>query len=139
MQWQEKFPQTAAPRPAEIREAVATPLWDGLCGEIETRWQAKPQYEYSRCAMIPGWNVKYKKRGKALATLYPDIGGFGCLLALPDAKQNEVESALGACSPAVREQYRAVKSTMGCRWLLFERVDETAARDILTLIACKLA
>ncbi|MDO4271318.1 MAG: DUF3788 domain-containing protein [Eubacteriales bacterium] len=137
MQWQERFPQTAMPSPEEIRETVGDPLWDALCGEIEARWKVKPKYEYSRCAMIPGWNVKYKKRGKALATLYPDIGGFGCLLALPDAKQNEAEFALACCQPALAEQYRSAKSVMGCRWLMLERVDEPAVHDILTLIACK--
>ncbi len=38
---------------------------------ILRRPKAIRQLEYSKCSLKPGWNVKYKKSGKALCALYP--------------------------------------------------------------------
>ena len=46
----------------------------------------KPILSYSNCAMDKGiwkgWNVKYKKSGKALCTLYPKQGYFQALVVI---------------------------------------------------------
>ena len=66
----------------EIGERIKSPLWNELCGYIEAAYGVQPSVEYSKCSGAPGWNVKYKKGGKALCTLYPGEGCFTALVAV---------------------------------------------------------
>lgn len=137
--WNERYPTGCQPTAADIAAFVGTPLWTQFCGALEDAYQISPTIQYSCCTMAPGWNIKYKKRGKALCTLYPDAGKFSCLLMIPDSKQNEAERLLETAAPALRKQYGSLKSSMGGRWPMVEMTDEKTVQDVLALIALKLA
>ena len=70
------WPQNRKPSPDDIAEFVDNPLWKALCSWLESGYRTVPRIEYSRCGMAPGWNVKYKKGGRALCTLYPAAGSL---------------------------------------------------------------
>ena len=76
MTWNTLWPQNRKPSPDDIAEFVDNPLWKALCSWLESGYRTVPRIEYSRCGMAPGWNVKYKKGGRALCT---------CLLYTSDA------------------------------------------------------
>lgn len=136
--WQDRYPASCAPSAEEIAACVASPRWQDFCAALEQTHGVCPKIEFSKCTMAPGWNVKYKKRGKALCTLYPDANTFHCMVFVPDAMQNEVEHILQRGSSALYEQYAATQSSMGGRWLFVEVTDDALARDLLALIALKL-
>ncbi len=73
--WQ-KTDRTWEPTEKSLRDYVENPLWDDLCAAIEADYGVKPLIVFSGCSMLPGWNVKYKKSGRSLCTLYPDKGAF---------------------------------------------------------------
>lgn len=136
--WKDRYPADRPPTAEEIAACVQSPLWRRFCTEIEETYGISPKTEFSKCTMAPGWNVKYKKRGKALCTLYPDAGKFSCLLMVPDAKQNEAELLMQTAAPALRDQYFSQKSTMGGRWPMVDMTDEKTMQDVLALIALKM-
>ena len=68
MGWKTRYPIDRQPSLEEIAAAVATPLWGKFLIHLEETYRVTPKVEYSKCAMAPGWNVKYKKSGKALCT-----------------------------------------------------------------------
>lgn len=69
----DSFPQTA-PDISQLGSRINAPLFDQLRTVLEEGYRVSPRIEYSRCSMEPGWNIKYKKSGRALCTIYPRAG-----------------------------------------------------------------
>ena len=80
MQWSELFDEAHEPLDNQIKEFVDNPLWDELADYLQQTYNVEPKLLYSGCSMQKGfwrgWNVKYKKSGKSLCTLYPKQGYF---------------------------------------------------------------
>ena len=55
----------------EIGEYVGNPVFMDFCTEIKNVYNCKEKIEYSSCSWERGWNIKFKKAGKALCTIYP--------------------------------------------------------------------
>ena len=113
----------------EIGERIKSPLWNELCGYIEAAYGVQPSVEYSKCSGAPGWNVKYKKGGKALCTLYP---GEGCFTA-PAA-----EALLGSFDASVQKTYLNAGMLCGTRWLMIEVTSPAVVRDVKQLLALRV-
>ncbi len=86
MKWTELFPSSVPPLLPDIDKFVSCPLWNEFCASVEGAYGVSPRIEYSRCSMAPGWNVKYKKGGKSICTVYPNNGRFFCMLVIVDKK-----------------------------------------------------
>jgi len=98
-----------------------------------------PRIEYSRCGMAPGWNVKYKKGGRALCTLYPAAGSFTCLVCIGQREAMAAEALLPLCSPPVRQLYHTASPLNGSRWLMIPVTDEAVLTDVKALIGIRAA
>ncbi len=134
MNWNELYGSGNRPEQEEIDGYVASPLWGELRGFLEGRYGVAPAAEYSRCGMAPGWNVKYKKGGRSLCTLYPREGGFDCLIVIGAREEAGAGLALPACTPYVRELYRAAKPLNGGRWLMIAVDAPEILEDVKRLI-----
>jgi hypothetical protein len=106
MTWSEEYPKASEPALEQMAEYTGSPLWQELCGFVETAYGVPPQIEYSLCSGARGWNVKYKKGSRALCTLYPREGFFTCLVCIGARESTEAELVLTACTPYVRELYQ---------------------------------
>ena len=133
----DKLDKTNVPDMDTITAAVATPLWDDLLAHIEETYQAKPQIEYSGCGAAPGWNVKYKKSGKGLCTLYPHQGRFIALVVIGQKEKAETELALPTFTDYTRTLYQNTKEGMGQRWLMFNVGDAAVLQDVKSCIAIR--
>ena len=78
--WHELFPVDREPSMEDISAFIDNPLWDAFTVFVDETYGAQPRIEYSRCGGAPGWNVKYKARGRALCTVYPHDGFFICMV-----------------------------------------------------------
>lgn len=110
MEWSRRFPQNVQPNLEQIAAFAGTPLWAELCTWLETEWNVRPLVQYSSCSGAKGWNVKYRKGGRALCTLYPGLpggGSFTCLVAVGQKQAMAAEACLGAACSYVQEAYRA--------------------------------
>ena len=142
MKWNELFEAYRSPSFEEIRDFIgeAKPIWDELVSYIEETYKVKPQLDYSKCSAQPGWNVKYKKRGKSLCTLYPMPNYFIALVVVGVKEENEVELAIKAdlFTPYVNELYsKTAFSAMG-RWLMIEVKNKEVVNDIKTIIEIRV-
>ena len=84
MKWNELYSEYEKPGMEEIVKFIGQSgeLWEDLISYIEKTYKVKPQNSYSCCSAQPGWNVKYKKSGKSLCTLYPMDGFFIALVVI---------------------------------------------------------
>ena len=110
--WHELFPLDREPTMEDIAGYIDHPLWDAFTAFVDESYGAKPRIEYSRCGGAPGWNVKYKARGRALCTVYPRDGFF--------------------------MYERSADSSMG-RWLMIEITSEGILRDAEALMLLRAA
>ena len=132
--WHELFPADRKPSMEDVADYVANPLWDAFIRFVDEVYGAQPRIEYSRCGAAPGWNVKYKARGRALCTVYPHDGFFICMVSVGSKEKPEAEGLLPACDPYVRALYeRSADSSMG-RWLMIEVTSEAILRDAEALM-----
>ncbi len=137
MSWNEQYPKEIKPELNDIGAFVASPLWQRLCAQLEQTYGVKPLTEHSRCSGAPGWNVKYKKGGRSLCTLYPAGGYFTCLVAIGGEAAVEAELALNTYSDYTRALYQHAMPFNGSRWLMIDVRDEHILADALSLIAIR--
>ena len=55
----------------EMVEYINNPVFLLFCNDVKTKYNCKEQIEFSSCSWEYGWNVKFKKSGKTLCTIYP--------------------------------------------------------------------
>lgn len=104
----------------EIAEYTHNPLFSDFCSEIREKYRCKEKIEYSSCSWEPGWNVKLKKSGKNLCTLYPREGYFTVLVVIGQAEKLTVEHLLPQCTPGIQEIYHQTAEGNGQRWLMID-------------------
>lgn len=143
MKWNELYSQDRMPSMEEIRGYIgeARPQWDELVSYIEETYQPKCQIDFSRDALQPGWNVKYRKSGKALCTLYPMEGYFIALVVVGPKEEEAVRLHMkaGLFTANVRDLYeKARRSPMG-RWLMIEVKNQALLKDIQRLLRIRIS
>ena len=132
------YPEACPPDIAAISDYISSPLWDALCFHLESCYGVLPKVEHSICSGAPGWNVKYKKNGRALCTLYPAENFFTCLVSVGSREAMEAELILSNCTEAVRNLYWNTKPFNGGRWLMIPVTSPEALEDVKQLIALRV-
>ena len=143
MKWNELFNIGKIPSIEDIRAYIgeSKKYWDELVLYIEETYHAKRQLDYSKDSLQPGWNVKYRKSGKALCTLYPMEGYFIALVVVGPKEEEEVKIRMeaGAFTAYVKELYdKTAYSAMG-RWLMIEVRDKAVLNDIKPLMGIRVS
>jgi len=142
MQWSELFGDECEPLDNQIKEFVNTPLWDDLSNYLQQTYNIKPKLSYSSCSMQEGfwkgWNVKYKKRGKSLCTLYPKQGYFIALVVVGAKESAEADLLITLCDEYTQELYNETQFSMGGKWLMIDVTSESVLNDVKDLIALRV-
>ena len=112
--------KNSCPTMEEISEYVRNPLFMQFCLQIRERYQCQEKIEYSACSMEKGWNVKFKKAGKALCTIYPREGYFTVLVVVGTKEKPFVEELLPDCAAELQSIYRETREGNGQRWLMVD-------------------
>ena len=140
MNWNAIYEAPEAPDAAVLSAFVSHPLWDALAAWLEEAYGCQPSMVHSRCAMGPGWNVKYRAGGGALCTLYPTPGAFTCLIVIGGRLAAEREALVPALSPYTRSVWAdSPPASNGTRWLSLEVSSPEVLEDIKILLSWKKA
>ena len=124
---------------SDIKEYItgeASVLWQEFITEVEEDFQTAPKVAFSVCAAKPGWNVKYKKSGKALCTLYPERNAFVALVVLGAKDMVMFEGICRDYTPYINKIYKEQQYD-GPKWLMIRICDRETADDVLKLIHLK--
>ncbi|MDR0768021.1 MAG: DUF3788 domain-containing protein [Methanosarcinales archaeon] len=142
MQWAELFDDGREPSENQIREFVVTPLWDDLANYLQQTYNVQPKLFFSCCSMDKGfwqgWNVKYKKSGKALCTLYPKQGYFIALIAVGAKESAEADVLIPFCDEYTQNLYNRAKFGSAVKSLAVEVTSENILRDVKSLITLRV-
>lgn len=112
--------------------------WQDLLNFITNNYNSKPTIMYSKCSAKPGWNVKYKKNGKALCTLYPDNDYFTALIVLNHDDMEWLKGMRNDYTDYFLNLYDNCALFNGTKWLMVEVRNNGVLRDIKNIIDLKL-
>lgn len=138
MRWSEQFTLENRPNFQQITDYIDSPLWEDLCAHLEGTYGVSPLIEYSKCGGAPGWNVKYKKSGRSLCTLYPNEHFFTSLVSIGSKEAMEAELLLISCDPYVQELYERTALFNGSRWMMIDVTTTAILEDVKRLIALRV-
>ena len=134
MDWNLLYSNVTPPTWEQVTEYIGSPLWAEFNERIQSAYQIKPCMEYSRCSMQAGWNIKYKKGGKSLCTLYPMQGYFIALVVVGSRELTEAEFLMPQCSDYVQTVFKNTKTGNGQKWLMLDVRDRGIMDDVFRLI-----
>lgn len=112
-------------------------LWQDLNQFIQSRYQATPRMEYSGCYLQKGWNIKYKKAGKSLCTLYPAEDHFYILIVIKTEIAEMIKSISDKFEPAIIELIESARPLNGTYWLMIKVDSKAILDDVKELLLIK--
>ncbi len=133
--------KNSLPDMQQIKQSIngeAKHIWQRLITDIESNFSTKPKIAFSVCAAKPGWNVKYKKSGKALCTLYPEEESFTALIVLGDRDIVLFDNVKQAYTDYVKKLIDDTKLFNGTKWLMIKVTDQKIADDAMKLMHLKI-
>lgn len=124
----------------EIGETIRNPLFGQFCEELQAAHNCRESIDFSACSMEPGWNVKFKKSGRSLCTIYPRESYFTVMAVVGRREKERFEAALPDCSPQMQEIYHRTREVNGQRWLMIDLEDRDGLyQDVFRLLAIRSA
>lgn len=119
----------------EIAELVNNACFIQFCIEMKALHNCNEKIEYSSCSWEKGWNIKFKKSGKTLCTIYPREHYFTVMVVVGRKEKASVEAILPMCTPEMQEIYKESKEGNGQRWLIINMEDKDKIyHDVFRLI-----
>lgn len=134
MEWSALYTSENQPSLEMVAEYINNPLWMEFHSRIQSKYQIESCMEYSRCSMQAGWNMKYKKSGKSLCTLYPMRGYYIALVVIGRKEMTEAELLMPLCSDYVQTVFHNTKAGNGQKWLMIDVREREVLEDVLNLI-----
>jgi hypothetical protein len=139
MLWSEAFLKDNPPQYCQIQSFINSNLLDELLSHMQNRYGLTYQIQYSSCPMQRGWNLKFKKGGRSLCTLYPMEGYFIALVVIGEKELPAVNSLYPFMSSYVQDLYSKTPFSCGGKWLMLQITDEAVLRDVTQLIQMRAA
>lgn len=112
-------------------------MWQDMTDFLKSDGRVKQQIAYSICSGKPGWNVKYKRGGKALCTLYPEKDCFIALIVLGQDNRDTFDIVRESYCGYITELYDKCTLFNGTKWLMINVTDEGILDDVKKLMALK--
>lgn len=118
-----------------ISEYVRNPVFVQFCSEIKNTYKCNEKIEYSSCSWEKGWNIKFKKAGKTLCTVYPRECNFTIMIVIGTKEKAFVEAILPECTVELSDIFHNTKEGNGQKWLMIDLEDKgDLYKDVLRLI-----
>lgn len=112
------------PSDEDISKYINNSLWDKFKEYMRYKYGIRPVYEFSKCSMEYGWNIKFKKGSKSLCTIYPRENYFAVLIVIGKRQKEEFEKKLENFTEDIQQLYFNTKEGNGQRWLFIEIEDD---------------
>lgn len=119
----------------EISEYVGNPVFMQFYSKVKDTYKCNEKIEYSSCSLAKGWNIKFKKAGKSLCTIYPKESYFTVLIVVGKKEKPFVEEMLTECTVALQDLYNQTQEGNGQKWLMIDLKEKDCLyNDLLCLI-----
>lgn len=134
MDWNVLYSKEKSPSLEQVTEYINNSLWTDFNNRIQSAYGLIPAWNTAVVPCRPGWNIKYKKRGKSLCTLYPMQGYFIALVVIGSHELTEAELLMPQCCDYVQTLFKNTKTGNGQKWLMLDVRDREIMNDVFNLI-----
>ena len=138
MKWVTVCGPNKQPNEKDIAQYIDSVLWTEINEFLTTNYEVRPNISYSSCSAQPGWNVKYRKSGRSLCTLYPMSGYFIALVVIGEKEMNETELLLPELSDYTRKLFTDTVFSVGGKWLMINVTNQEILNDVKKLIQVRV-
>jgi len=107
--------------------------WTSLRAMLAERYpDVLPEIHYAGARY--GWQVRYRKGGRLLVSLFPEQDGFTSLVELGRAEDAKAEAILDRLSPAMQRLLGGTAQLHDGRWLWIRWPEDGTVEDVRELI-----
>lgn len=121
--------KSVCPTLKEVNEYVGKSVFEQFCSQIKEKYNCKEKLEYSSCSWEKGWNIKFKKAGRNLCTIYPRAGYFSVMIVVGAKEKESVDQIMPSCNKALQSIYEQTKEGNGQKWMLIDILDAGVMYD----------
>jgi hypothetical protein len=136
-QWHELYTDSSPPKIEEINTYLENTHFKKLHNHLQETYGINAKLEYSACSWINGWNLKYKKRGKNLCTIYPINHSLFAMVTIGKKEMALVEENLASYLPYVQKNFQAARIMNGSKALILAVSTQEILDDVLSLLAIR--
>lgn len=115
--------RSVCPTRKEIGEYVGNFVFEQFCNQMKEKYKSNEKIEYSSCSWEKGWNIKFKKAGRNLCTIYPRAGFFSVMIVVGAKEKGFVDQIMPGCNEALQRIYEQTKEGNGQKWMLIDILD----------------
>ncbi|MCI9598050.1 MAG: DUF3788 domain-containing protein [Firmicutes bacterium] len=127
--------KNTCPTLEEIGQYVNNPIFMEFCSEIKETYKCGEKIEFSSCSWEHGWNIKFKKSGKTLCTIYPREHYMTVMIVVGRKEKEFIEAILPECTAELQQTYHQTQEGNGQKWLMIDVEDQGRLyHDILRFI-----
>lgn len=131
----ERQDRQCRPTLAEFGDSIQNPVFWQFYTELKHRYPCTETIEYSSCSMEKGWNLKLKKAGRTLCTIYPRASYFTVMVVIGRKERARVDAILPSCTIELQELFSRTREGNGQKWLMMDiEGDGGIYPDVLRLI-----
>ena len=135
--WREQYLERIKPSIDDFKKVVDSEYWEKLNNLLQNEWNLSPLIEYSKCILEKGWNIKYKKKGKTICTLFPKKHFFKAVVFIPEKLIDHGEQEITGCCKMVKTtSYETPISNEG-KWLIVKVCNNDTYQSLIQLIQNK--
>lgn len=126
------------PQIEDFRAVIHNRLFEEFLQSMKAVYSCEPQMEFSKCAWEYGWNMKFKKKGRNLCTLYAREQYFTLLIVIGKKEAPFLEAMLPQLDAVLQEIILETAEGNQQRWLMIDVEDEGSLyQDIWKLLALR--
>ena len=126
------------PNEYEMKEYINNDLWEEFSQYMRTTYNVIPKFEFSKCSLEYGWNVKFKKSGKTLCTAYPRENYFTVLVVIGKKEKEAFEKIYSSFSYDIQQIYKETEQANNQKWLMIDLEDnDKRYEDVKKIIEIK--
>lgn len=110
-------------------------VWTELCNRIDEKYEMDRIWDKGFKEWL--YELKYRRGGKTLCTLYLKEGSIGFWIILGKDERNKFENVRNEYSSKVQNIYDETKIYHDGKWLMFEPTDDVMFDDFMKLLSIK--
>ncbi len=138
MAYERMLEKTRQPGEAEVLEYIGQPVggcWTALHHFLQETYQIEPETKFGGARY--GWQTSFRKGGRPLCDLYPDIGAFTVLVVLGGKEAAQALSELDSFGSNVRACLENTPAFHDGRWLWIRVQEPRDVEDVERLVLMK--
>ena len=112
------------PSEYEMSNYINNELWDKFCEFMKSNYNVNPIFEFSKCSLEFGWNIKFKKGSRTLCTVYPRENYFCVMIVIGKKEKEQFENMFHSFCIEIQEIYGDTREFNNQKWLMIDLEDE---------------